>query len=480
MPIRIKYFKTLNFPINSNSSKLSFTGMHSFNKLNFFFGLEDDDLSGLDKFFIKNSGANLNYEKNWNERFKTNVMASFSNYYLDYFGNEIANSFFDSSISKKNKIEEINLSLDANYNLNKNSNINFGYDFISDDLSYTIEKISELSSNEDFTLSGENTSNNNTVHEIYGQYQYSNEKWFINSGLRTSYVSALNEVFYQPNINVRYTINDNLSLQLSTKLKNQFVSQIVEFQTENFGLDNKVWVASNGTNIPVLQSKQLSVSSSFKKNNWTIDVEAFINQSKGLTSLTNGFERNGNIISNGKSNSEGLEILIRKSYNRFSTLIGYTLMNNELTFDNINNNMPFSSDFDIRHYLNVVQNMTLNDFELSAGWRYKSPSPFTPVNGLILDNPDAINIDYAQELNSGRLNHYTRFDISSTYNFKPFKNKSIKAKITASLLNVFNKPNQISRDYSVIFNAEDTSYDVRENNTISILRTPNLMFKLNF
>lgn len=461
----------------SDKSQINFSSIYSFNNLDFTSQFTDLNFLSKDKLKIKNLGLNLNYSKQWNKKFKTNITASFSNYNLDYNGNQTFDAFFSFETVKDNQIKELNISIDSDYKLNKNSNISFGYDYITDKLSYTLGNTSDLIFESDFRFGQENTKNN--IQEIYGQYYYNKDKWTINSGIRTSYVNIVDEIYIQPNFNIRYALNSNLSFQLSADKKNQYVSQIVEFETQNFGLENHVWASSNGSTIPILENKQISLSTIFKKDSWYLDIEGFIKQSKGLTSLTKGFNRNINELTTGKSNTKGLEFLVKKQFKSFSTLLSYTLMENRFKFNNVNNNNSFSGNFDIRHYLNIVQSYKLNDFELSAGWRFKSPRLYTPANGLIGDNANNIRIDY-KEVNSGRLGDYSRFDLSSTYTFKPFKNKNIKAKIGASLLNIFNKRNDISRNYRIVLDLDGVTFRLREINKFSILRTPNIMFRLDF
>ena len=264
---------------------------------------------------------------------------------------------------------------------------------------------------------------------------------------------------------------------MSLEKKNQFVSQIVEFETQNFGLENQVWALSNASEIPVLENKQASVSAIFKKNDWYVDVAAFIKKSKGITSLTKGFNREVANFSTGESETKGMELLLKKELNNFSTLVSYSLTNNRFNFKDLNNGADFQGNFDIRHYLTIIQTFKLNDFELSAGWRFKTPRPYTPALGLIGDNADTIQINYG-EINSERLDSYNRFDVSSTYKFKV--SEKLEGTIGVSLLNVFNKSNNISRYHRIILDIDSASFKLRELNKFSIARTLNMSFQLKF
>lgn len=350
-----------------------------------------------------------------------------------------------------------------------------GYDLIINDISYTIGRLSDVIFDDDYAL--ESLNSKNYTHSLFNEYRFKNKQFSIHTGLRTTYFSTLKTIYFQPNLNANLSINNNLSVQLSLEKTNQFVSQIVEFETQNFGLENQVWALSNSSEIPVLENKQASVSAIFKKHDWYIDVAAYIKQSNGITSLTKGFNREVADFSTGKSETKGFELMVKKELNNFSTLVSYALTDNTFQFKDLNSGADFQGNFDIRQYLTIVQTFKLNDLEFSAGWRFKTPRPYTPALGLIGDNADNIQINYG-DINSARLDNYNRFDVSSSYKFKI--SKTLESTIGVSLLNVFNKSNNISRYHRIILDIDSASFKLRELNKFSIARTLNMSFQLKF
>ena len=459
----------------SPKSELKFSSIYSNNNLNFKSQFKEINQFTIDQLTIENLGLNINYTTNWTEKFKSKLSASFSSYDFSYSGEELLDAFFSYETVKKNKINDTNLSLDVDYKFNKNHSIMTGYDLIINDISYTIGRLSDVIFDDDYTL--ESLNSKNYTHSLFNEYRFKNKQFSIHTGLRTTYFSTLKTIYFQPNLNANLSINNNLSVQLSLEKTNQFVSQIVEFETQNFGLENQVWALSNSSEIPVLENKQASVSAIFKKHDWYIDVAAYIKQSNGITSLTKGFNREVADFSTGKSETKGFELMVKKELNNFSTLVSYALTDNTFQFKDLNSGADFQGNFDIRQYLTIVQTFKLNDLEFSAGWRFKTPRPYTPALGLIGDNADNIQINYG-DINSARLDNYNRFDVSSSYKFKI--SKTLESTIGVSLLNVFNKSNNISRYHRIILDIDSASFKLRELNKFSIARTLNMSFQLKF
>ena len=459
----------------SPKSEIKFSSLYANNNLNFKSQFNEIKQSTLDKLTIENLGFNINHSRNWNEKVKSNLSASFSSYDFSYNGEELLDAFFNYETVKKNKINDTNLSLDVEYKFNNRHKLMNGYDFITNDISYTIGRISDVIFDEDYTLESINSKNN--THSVYNEYAFKNNRISVNIGLRSTYFSALKTFYFQPNLNTNLRINNNLSFQLSLEKKNQFVSQIVEFETQNFGLENQVWALSNNSKIPVLENKQASLSIVFKKNDWYVDVGSYLKNTNGITSLTKGFNRDVTDFSTGRSETKGLEVLVKKELNKFSTLVSYTLSDTTFQFKDLNNGTSFKGNFDLRHYLTIIQTAKFNNLEFSAGWRFKTPRPYTPVNGLIGNNANNIQISY-DKINSARLTNYSRFDISSSYKFEV--SKTIKGTIGVSLLNVFNEDNNISRNHRVVLDIDSASYRLIELNKFSIGRTLNMGVLLKF
>ena len=124
----------------------------------------------------------------------------------------------------------------------------------------------------------------------------------------------------------------NFGRIFSYEKKQQNISQIIEFSTNDFGLENYVWSLSNKNEIPILKSDQFSSGFVFRKNDWMIDVNAYHKKIDGLTSLGQSVATNANIIANGSSTSKGLNFLLKKRFNDYTSWISYSFGETKFTF----------------------------------------------------------------------------------------------------------------------------------------------------
>lgn len=462
--------------LNKNST-LTVSSIFSKNELDFESKFDEINQRTKDDLFINNSGIGISWKNDWSKKLSTEVSATTSHYNFEYKGQELLSNLFDYETIKKNKVSDIGAHFEANYTLDKKHRFIGGYELSINELDYTIGKQSDVIFDPDFFITSENSKN--TIHAIFGEHRYKFNNWNIQTGIRGSYATAINEFFFEPRIHISKKLNKQFNVSLSAEQQYQFISQIIEFETQNFGLENQVWVSANDNDIPVLRSEQVSIGGNFQEDNWNIDAEAYFKKINNLTSLTRGFDVDTRSLSIGKSTITGLDVLVKKRYYNFSSLVSYALTRNEFQFDNLNNTEAFSGNFDIRHYLTLIQSAKFGDLELSLGWRYRTSRPYTLATGLEGSTANDITIQY-EELNGERLNPYHRLDFSATYELKPLQKKDIKATLGFSLLNIYNQKNILNRNYRVILNTQNAEFQLRTIDKISLGRTPNFMVRLEF
>lgn len=84
------------------------------------------------------------------------------------------------------------------------------------------------------------------------------------------------------------------------------------------------------------------------------------------------------IILGGKGRSYGMELMLRKNFDRLSGWISYTLSKTETKIPGINDGRWYNASNDRRHDLSVVALYALNDkWNFSATWNYSSGRPLT-------------------------------------------------------------------------------------------------------
>jgi hypothetical protein len=461
----------------SENNQLTISSIVSKNELDFVSQFDEINRRTDDELYINNLGVGVSWKNTWSKNFTTELNLTTSLYDFEYLGEELLSNLFDYETIKKNSVSEIGVHAQAEYTLNKEHRFVGGYELIANKLDYTIGRQSDVVFDPDFLVTSENSKN--TIHAIFGEHRWKKDDWTIFSGIRGSYATELSDFFFEPRIHVSKKLNEQFNATFSAERQYQFISQIIEFETQSFGLENQIWVAANDTSIPVLRSEQISLGGNFQYDSWNVDAEVYYKKISNLTSLTRGFDIESTRLSIGSSTVTGLDILAKKRFYNFTSLVSYALTRNEFQFENLNSTNPFEGNFDIRHYLSFVQSAKFGNLELSLGWRYRTSRPYTLATGLEGDNTDNITIQYGDR-NGERLNPYHRLDFSAKYELKPFKNNDLKASFGVSMLNIYNQKNILNRNYRVILNTQNAEFQLRTIDKISLGRTPNFMVRLEF
>lgn len=457
----------------SEKDQLIFSNLYTTNKLDYSFTDVEFDIDTRDQLGIQNRGTSMTWLRNWNSNFSSKAQFYYSAYDFSYEGES---NYFESElpIIKTNNIEEIGASIHTDWKLSKQLTFSNGYQFFSNQVAYVLQE-DGFSESDNFK---------SPTHSVYSHLNYSKpQAWYIDAGLRAIYYEGFEATFFEPRLYIEKIFGAHFRMKASAEIKNQAVSQIIEFTTQDFGLENQVWALSGSEGFPILKSDQLSAGFLISKNGWNIDVDAYYKNIDGLTSLTRGFESATNNFSEGSSNTTGIDILLKKKINNYSTWVGYTYSTTDFVFDDLNNGNAFRGNNDITHSLTWSHAYQWNSIQFSLGWKFRSGTPFTEAIGTQTDADGDTIINYGA-INAETLPAYHRMDISALYDFKlSQKANGPKAKIGFSLLNLYGRDNQLSKAYGLFVMSDDNTNQTIELGQLdkySLGITPNLIFRLNF
>jgi len=466
--------KTIIKPNDNNEVAIS--GLLTKNKLDYGFLIEEYNEASRDILNINNAGLSLLWDHKYSDNFSHSFNTYYSNYDLEYIGSNSITDEFNDQIDKQNGIDDFGLSFNTNWILNSSSTIGLGYQFTSNKVKYALSFQDSESPEDEFNEA--NTETNN-IHALYADYQLKKEdKWLLNFGLRANHISVLDKFFIEPRLQFEAKLYNNLRFKSSLERLHQSVSQVVEFNTQEFGLENQIWVLSDGNTIPLLKSTQFTLGFVLNNNGWNLDVEGYYKKVNGLTSFTIGFDNVDDFFSDGKSKVLGLDVLLKKKIDNYRTWLSYSLTDTEFTFNDFNDGNPFPGNFDITHRLTWAHTYEWNNFHFSLGWNIRTGIPYTKAEGVIETN-DGYVIEY-DEINSARLPNYHRLDLSATYKFNLSESPKWKGKIGFSLLNIYNEKNILSRTYEKRQSTIDNTEILREINKTSVGITPNILFRVDF
>ncbi|WP_442264501.1 TonB-dependent receptor [Tenacibaculum sp. ZS6-P6] len=455
--------------------KVTLSQLYVNNKLDYRFGNEDESFIQNDNLSIKNFGISGSWNRIWNDNLKQNTTLYYSNYNLDYIFNgeqTVETSYRESSI-KKNEIKEFSLKSLLSTSLNNNHQLSFGLEYFRNRVSFTLGRTYSLFPDNDYKTEENNI--NNTF-SVFSEYQFKKNKDFnISLGVRSSYFSIEKKFAFAPRLFLQSKLTDNVWFNISYEKKYQNISQLIEFSTSDFGLENKVWSLSNKEEIPILKADQISAGLVFKNNGWLFDLNMYYKDVDGLSSLSRTVTSDSDIIQNGQSRSKGITMLFKKTFDNYTTWMSYSLGATDFSFPLANNGISFPDDNDIRHSYFWSHSYQINQFNFSLGWNYRTGTPFTQVSEINENNSQDFIID---KINGERLSHYHRLDFSTTYKFNLSKKKRWKGKLGVSFLNLYNRRNKLQKRF---FIANDGSNNTLENEeTFSLGFTPNAVFRLEF
>lgn len=466
------YFKdlSLNTTINfSDDHKLYVNYLYSINDLDYSFSI-DDYYKSDDRLKINNQGLSLISEGKWSRNFRHSIKGEFSYYDLDYTYKGEMNSGEKAKNIKTNTIKELGLDADVQVKLGPWSKVRTGLQIALQTVDYHFQSVVDVSED---NFVDKNKGDENSF-AFYSELQFNKRKnYYVNLGLRFNYLTSTEKLFFEPRLYAKFKLAKPLYFKLAASIKNQNISQILEFQTSDFGLENQVWGLANNLNIPILKSKQISGGLEWNRAGLNIGLETYFKQDEGLTSVSKAFVNKNVFYAEGKSKTWGFDALFRKRGQNYTSLLSYSLIKTNYRFPDLNEGKTFRGNFDIRHALAAAFTYHWQSFEFSLNWKWRTGKPYTPANSI---DPESGQINY-DIINSSRISNYHRLDLSSAYKFSLSDSKKNQLKLGFSLQNVYDNKNVLDRSYMIYY---DETYQMNEIKSYSLGITPNVFVRFEF
>ncbi|MBN2777462.1 MAG: TonB-dependent receptor [Bacteroidales bacterium] len=312
-----------------------------------------------------------------------------------------------------------------------------------------------------YRITGESSSFSKVSNEIFNNaVSLSNKLDILNFfkadiGVRaTNYTySDVNEFILEPRLNISFNMKKygliNIDYMHVSQTSHLFLSPGIIYV-------NETWLpASKG--VPVSKSKQYSVSWSknFHNNMFAFSVGAYhkdmsdLITAKSICFDATSLEKWESIVeTNGVGTVQGIELMLKKNYGRWTGIISYHLSHATRQFENINNGETYVYEFNRPHDFSIFASYELNEkWTFSVAWCYQSGLPHTPVIGrqMIFDPNREDGYNYYEafiygERNSEQMKDFHRLDIGFTYKTLTKKSK-LPCEWTFSLYNAYNRHN---------------------------------------
>jgi hypothetical protein len=416
--------------------------------------------------YQKNHGANLSWRRNWNVKNTSKINVFTSSYELDAEKNKIEDNQI---VKQENSVFEDGFKLENNHIISPRFTINNGYQY--DEIGTTnLDKVS----NPTFYRQIKEVLRTHAL-IVEGKYNDTLSKIFFKAGMRINYIEQFKKTLFEPRLQFNYSISQSLSVEVLGEFKSQNCYQIIDRQQDYFGIEKRRWILSNNASIPIQRSKQASISFSYNKNNWLFTVDNYYKKVTGINSSTQGFQNQlefSNII--GDYEVYGIETLVQKKINHFITWLSYAYNDNNYHFPSVDQT-DFSNNFELKHVVSWAGTYEVKNLKIALGSKWYSGRPETTPSNLDINNSNPLNptIDYNSP-NNKNLEDFFQVNFSTTYKWESSNNTQYK--LGLSVINVFNRKNEISEYYRI----NPTTNSIEDVKTYSLERTPNLSFRVIF
>ncbi|WOK07211.1 TonB-dependent receptor plug domain-containing protein [Imperialibacter roseus] len=399
----------------------------------------------------------LSYDQRWSDRLKTKLYSSIMDYRQESVNFDVLTG---QEHILDNEVLEETIRAEGSYFLNDTWDVAVGIQLVETG----IRNFRDINLPAFRSLSKEVLRTSSLYMEGNAQLQTHTT---IAAGIRANYFDKLDQYRIEPRLAMSTRLGGSFSLEVLAETKSQTTVQVVDFQTDFLGVENRKWVLVNGENIPLLTSGQASVGVNYQKKSLLVSLEGFIKGVDGVVTASQGFLNQFQFERTfGSYVSRGIELLVNPSFGNLDSWVTYSYLNSDYTFSDL---VPpeFRNNFDISHALSVGLTYQLNNLELSSGVNYRSGMPFTEPQGIDKTN-DEIVFDFP---NAMTLDNYFRMDFSAKYKFVLSDNWSGNCGI--AIWNITNKDNTIKTLTSI---TEDGELSQINQKALGI--TPNLSVRV--
>jgi len=404
-----------------------------------------------------NVGASLKWSRKWSNKFFTNTVASYSNYFSQREQSEsntitTEDTTFVRSTGtyEDNDLKDLSLRIDNEYALTSNNKLEFGIQLTNNDIEYSYTQ--------NDTLNLIDRANTGTTSSVYLQDRITLfDQLILTGGVRSTNYSITSKNYVEPRASFTFLINEKFKLKGAYGLYNQFATRVVREDIQEGSRD--FWILADDELIPTASSTHYILGGAYDYGDYLFDVELFYKKYDGLSEYTTRFTSSGfgpNQTLNldeqfftGTGVAKGVEFLLQRKAGRFTGWLGYTWSEVLYDFPDFGET-PFYANQDTKHEFKAVASYRTKRFDLSATFVYGSGRPYTaPVGYYELELLDGVVEPYFQvsDKNALRYPSYHRLDVAANYNFKMGETK---AKIGMSVFNVYNRKNTWYKEYDVI------------------------------
>lgn len=423
--------------------------------------LIDDEFQSLRSDLVQNNvSGGFYYKRQWNTDWSTDFQFYGTAYELQASNQDVVNN---QRLFQENDVLESGARLTLHHQFSENIGGRLGYQFNETGIT-NFEQIN----NPFFERTDKQVIR---THGFFAETQLQPlTNTSINAGVRVNHVGKFDEVLVEPRVSFNHRFLNYFTIEILGELKSQTTSQIVDFQNDFLGVENRRWVLSRPDEIPIIKSRQISAGLTFSRKGWLVNVEPYLKEVDGITSQSQGFQNQFvNERTHGSYTTKGIDFLLNKNFKNITTWLSYSYAKNDYTFEAFTPS-EFPNNIDIRHTFTYGINYSFKNFNLSGGFNWHTGKPTTSlVEGReIIDG----ELNFGPP-NNANIKDYLRVDVSGTYQFK--LSKKIDAFIGASIWNLLDTDNVVNHFFRL-----NDEQEIEEIDEFALGFTPNFSFRVHF
>ena len=359
--------------------------------------------------------VSADYSHDWNKKMSSSLQAQFSYYQQNAQDNTINST---QQTNQLNRVIDAGFTLNNEYQLNDNWQFKGGYQFSEIGIrnNVNVNSLSIIKQQKNVLRR----------HSAFLAADHSADNYQFYVGGNTNYFEAFDKWVFSPRLSFETTIARNLTAGINGEMKYQASSQVIDQQSDFFGVAKPRWVLANGDNIPIQESRQVDFGLTYQPQDWLLQLTAFQKKVEGINSRSQGFTDQLELLDLiGNYEVSGLEFFAQKQLKNWRLWSSYTFQDNTYEFDTFDP-VFFTNNFERTHQVSAGISFTQKNYLLSIGGNYFSGRPVTPINE---SDPVSITntINYLHP-NSSHLNNYWRIDLTAAYR-NQFENWRIKTGI---------------------------------------------------
>ncbi|HBS86458.1 MAG TPA: TonB-dependent receptor [Bacteroidales bacterium] len=444
----------------------------------------DFSMNSTDLTKYGNTGSSLKWSKKWKEKFYSNTIASYSQFF-SYRDMSQERTMVDTAgesaqvkqgIFEDNLLKDFSLKSDCQWDIFKSNQLQAGFFATKFDIDYTYAQ-----SDTSIILQKQNLAYLAGVY-LQDKIKIFNEKIQILPGVRMSYYDITDKYYQEPRLAMSLNLTDKINLKGSTGKYYQFANRIT--REDILSGSKEFWIMSDGESVPVSSAIHYNGGITWESPFYLVSSEIYYKTLENLTEYSLRYDNSPTGVSydenffTGEGYAKGIEFLFQKKSGLINGWVCYTLGETKNFFE-VYSDSYFPANQDVTHELKFVAMAKYKRWDFSLTWIFATGKPYTaPSGAYTVTLLDGSTKDYftVTGKNSLRLPDYHRGDLSISYKLLSGSQNNFRRKeigyLSFSVFNFYAHKNVWYKQYSVQDN------QIIETNYNYLGFTPNITLSL--